>query len=294
MSWMVNSTTTTIADYASFSWWFDRWHKHWQPIKIHQNLQDVAELLGCRSSHLAAAANLVSPCLVIKIILTQVDGLLGGLHATTVTTTIAENKDIVAIAFGVIWWMMKSLTVNQNPSEFTGQGVKHVAQVTRSSNMMEDIFKKGLHSLLLRPLVCNTSSLISVLFLNHSFLFTRRLLWMDHVIKVIKHLQTSHVKQMMRLESTAQRTRRDKEDLVMVGSKAVKVKKWEKYVRVGGENRERGRCRCCRDTKKKQKTEHGRAAAIALDHPSGLAERLLRLDCGLLAGLDARINKWER
>lgn len=106
--------------------------------------------------------------------------------------------------------MMKSLTVNQNPSEFTGRGVKHVAQVTRSSNMMEDIFKKGLHSLLLCPLVCNTSSLISVLFLNHSSLFTRRLLWMDHVIKAIKHLQTSHGKQMMRLESTAQRTRRNK------------------------------------------------------------------------------------
>lgn len=110
MSWTVNSTTTTIVDYASFSWWFDRWHKHWQPIKIHQNLQAVAKLSGCRSPHLAAAANLVSPCLVIKIILTQVDGLLGRLHATTVTTTIAKNKDIVVITFGVIWWMTKTLS----------------------------------------------------------------------------------------------------------------------------------------------------------------------------------------
>lgn len=84
----------------------------------------------------------------------------------------------------------------------------------------------------------------------------------DRVIKAIKHVQTSHGKQMMRLESTAQRTRRDKEDLARVGSKAIKVKKSEKYARVGG-GENRGRCWCCRDAKKKKKPEHGRAAAIA-------------------------------
>lgn len=106
--------------------------------------------------------------------------------------------------------------------------------------------QKFLPSWLLCSLVCNNSSSLSVLSLNHEYLFTRRALWTDHAIKAIKHLQTSHGKQIMRLESTAQR--RDKEDLVMVGCKAIKVKKSEKYVRVGGENREGGRCRCCRDT----------------------------------------------
>lgn len=74
-------------------------------------------------------------------------------------------------------------TVDQNPSEFNGRGVKHVAQVAPSSNMMEGIFKKALPSLLLRPLSCNNSSSLSALSLNHEYLFTRRLRWMDHAIK---------------------------------------------------------------------------------------------------------------
>lgn len=64
--------------------------------------QTRAELSGRRSRHRASAANLASVCLVIKILLTQVDGLLGVLHAAAMSTTIAENKDIVAIISGAI------------------------------------------------------------------------------------------------------------------------------------------------------------------------------------------------
>lgn len=58
----------------------------------------------------------------------------------------------------------------------------------------------------------------------------------------------------------------------------------------GREHRKRGGCQGSRDT---SRPKHGRAAVIGLDHPSGLAERLGWLDCGLAGGLDARMNEWR-
>lgn len=54
------------------------------------------------------------------------------------------------------------------------------------------------------------------------------------------------------------------------------------------EQKKIGGCQRSRDT---SKPKHGRAAVIGADHPSGLAERLSWLDCGLLAGLDAWMNE---
>lgn len=73
--------------------------------QTHQNSEDVAnsaELSARCSRHRASAANLASLCLVIKILLAQVDGLLGVLHAATMSTKMAENRDIVAIISGAI------------------------------------------------------------------------------------------------------------------------------------------------------------------------------------------------
>ena len=55
-----------------------------------------------------------------------------------------------------------------------------------------------------------------------------------------------------------------------------------------GNRKKIGGCQRSRDT---SKPKHGRAAVIGADHPSGLAERLSWLDCGLLAGLDAWMNE---